>query len=190
MVRARAPHAHAGFLTRVVRVVRDVRGGALVVRVVRSDDTAGGALPRPGSGGGIERCRRVTDGARGGAGRTGRPERARRTRWSDMRLPGAGTAVDLDIPPRPGFVRSYEIAERGIPGNSTKRPTVGNDTGTRNGPHGTGARTGGSVWTANPLGKPEKPPRRPGKPPGAHRGTARKKGRQGAGSSGPTRRIR
>ncbi|MEU3963351.1 hypothetical protein AB0F42_26690 [Streptomyces buecherae] len=47
-MRARAPHARAGFLTRVVRVVRAVRGGALVVRVVRADATAGGALPHPG----------------------------------------------------------------------------------------------------------------------------------------------
>ncbi|GAA2635554.1 hypothetical protein GCM10009863_59990 [Streptomyces axinellae] len=40
---------------------------------------------------------------------------------------------------------SYKDEDRRIPGNSTKRPTVGNDTGTPDGPHGTGAHAEGSV---------------------------------------------
>ncbi|GGR15068.1 hypothetical protein GCM10010219_19950 [Streptomyces netropsis] len=44
------------------------------------------------------------------------------------------------------FVWSYETEGSPNTGDSTKPPTASNDTGTRNGPHGTGARAEGSVW--------------------------------------------
>ncbi|GJF18963.1 hypothetical protein SHO565_01850 [Streptomyces sp. HO565] len=57
-------------------------------------------------------------------------------------LGGAGCAVGLRIR---RFVRSYECFAPRDTGKSTKRPTVSNDTGTRDGPLGTGARPTGSV---------------------------------------------
>ncbi|GAA5059101.1 hypothetical protein GCM10023336_34620 [Streptomyces similanensis] len=44
------------------------------------------------------------------------------------------------------FVRSYECFGPPDTGKPTKRPTVSNDTGTPEGPHGTGAGPAGSVW--------------------------------------------
>lgn len=47
-------------------------------------------------------------------------------------------------------MRSYEDVECEVPGNSTKRPTVGNDTGTATCPQGTGAGAEGSVELTDP----------------------------------------
>ena len=53
-------------------------------------------------------------------------------------------------------MRSYKQVEWKIPGNSTKRPTVGNDTGTPRGPHGTGANAEGSVGGTYPCAPQER----------------------------------
>ncbi|GGX85249.1 hypothetical protein GCM10010324_33740 [Streptomyces hiroshimensis] len=44
------------------------------------------------------------------------------------------------------FVWSYETRASPDTGDSTNPPTASNDTGTPNGPRGTGARAEGSVW--------------------------------------------
>lgn len=47
------------------------------------------------------------------------------------------------------FRCSYEDGAGGIPGNPTRPPTVSNDTGTQDSPHGTGERADGSVCREN-----------------------------------------
>ncbi|MPY35874.1 hypothetical protein FNH09_32980 [Streptomyces adustus] len=61
------------------------------------------------------------------------------------------------------FVQSYECFAPPDTGKSTKRPTASNDTGTRSGPHGTGAWPEGSVWEERARERRRSATRSPGR---------------------------